>query len=145
MFVNSCEHIRDVLFQYFAESRMVDFDVRLQRAKGDVTVSDPTLEQEPDIPGVVGPCSPYAICRERRDTFPHVYESTGYATHRRLAGTIAMRLRGRRTRLNIMIVVGRGDTPTTTCGSIPRALQDVNASAPSTNPATHLSHCVDEN
>ena len=34
---------------------MVDLDVRLQRAKGDITVSDPALEQEMDIPGVVGP------------------------------------------------------------------------------------------
>ena len=28
---------------------MVDLDIRLQRAKGDVTVSDPALEQEMDI------------------------------------------------------------------------------------------------
>ena len=124
---------------------MVDFDVRLQRAKGDVTISDPALEQETDIPGVVGPCSPYAIRRERRDTFPHVYESTGYATHRRLAGAVATRSRGRRTRLSIMIVVGRGDTPTMTSGSTPCALQDVNVGAPNTGPATHLIHCVDEN
>ena len=95
-----------------------------------------------DIPGVVGP---YAIHRERRDTFLHVYESTGYATHWQLAGTIATRSRGRQTRLSIMIVVGRGDTPTMTSSNTPCVLQNINADALNTSPATHLIHCVNEN
>ena len=73
---------RHVPLQYLAKPRVVDFDVRLQRGKGDLEVGDPALEQETNVPNVVGPGSPHALHRERGDAIPHAYEPTGDVAHR---------------------------------------------------------------
>lgn len=129
------ERAWDVLFQDLAEARVIDLDVRLQRREGDVEVSDPTLEQETDVPSVVGPGSPYALRWERCDAVPHVHKSISDASHRRLADTVGTRSRRGRMRLAVVTVFDGGKTPAMTMPGrvIPCGLQDVNDIATNTS------------